>query len=123
MRKNQTATPADEGMAAAKKEDISKEDKLRSIRLYLEEIQGNIDQIVKLDPYGDMDENFKDSDGTWITEKLIDLIESALIDEDLKRKKRNQLRNLNERQLRILAQAYEEGKGFAEAFDIALTYK
>lgn len=71
-------TPADEGFAAGRRDNMGRKAALHRIRELLEEIQERIDKIMEIDPYGDIHENFEDPDGGRITDRLISLIEGDL---------------------------------------------
>ncbi len=53
-------------------------EKLKGIRVLLVEIQQMVKEIEVLDPYGDLIENFEDSNGTRVTRRLIDMIDVDL---------------------------------------------
>ena len=52
--------------------------KLKRIRILLEEIAVRVKEIDRIDPYCNMAENFLHYDGTWVTRRLIDMIDDDL---------------------------------------------
>lgn len=71
-------TPADEGERAARKDTMSKISRLHRTKELLEEIEDRVSEICRIEPYGDLHENFRDSDGTLVTTRLIKMIEADL---------------------------------------------